>query len=244
MFTHSARFYDAIYSFKDYEREAAQVHGFIGQYCRSGGGALLDVACGTGQHLIYLQGWYQAEGLDLDENMLRIARERMPDLPFHHASMVDFKLDRRFDAIACLFSAIGYVKTEARLRQAIATMAGHLRPGGVLLVEPWHGPEAWEVGSLRWLTIDQPDLKIARMSISQREDDVAVLVFHYLVGTPQAIDYFTERHELGLFTHQHYLDAFQTAGLDVVFDPEGLMGRGMYIGRLISEEKRNDDTAN
>ncbi len=234
MFTHSAAFYDAIYSFKDYAREASQVHAFIGQHCRSGGRVLLDAACGTGQHLVFLQNWYQAEGLDLDETMLRIAHERAPGLPLHHASMVDFKLDRRFDAITCLFSAIGYVKTEARLRQAIATMAGHLRPGGVLLVEPWYGPEVWQVGSLRSLVIDQPDLKIARMNISEREGDVAVLLFHYLVGTPQAIDYFTERHELGLFTHQQYLDAFQTAGLDVAFDPEGLMGRGMYIGRLIN----------
>ncbi len=234
MFTHSAAFYDAIYSFKDYAREASQVHAFIGQHCRSGGRVLLDAACGTGQHLVFLQNWYQAEGLDLDETMLRIARERAPDLPLHHASMVDFKLDRRFDAITCLFSAIGYVKTEDRLRQAIATMAGHLRPGGVLLVEPWHGPEVWQVGSLRSLVIDQPDLKIARMNISEREGDVSILVFHYLVGTPQAIDSFTERHELGLFTHQQHLDAFQAAGLDVVFDPEGLMGRGLYIGRLMS----------
>lgn len=232
MFTHSAAFYDAIYSFKDYEREAGQVHAFIGQHCRSGGKALLDVACGTGQHLVYLRHWYQAEGLDLDESMLRIARERAPDLPLHRASMVDFKLDRRFDAITCLFSAIGYVKTEPRLRQAIRTMAGHLHPGGALLVEPWHAPDVWQVGSLRSLVIDQPDLKITRMAISGREDNVAILDFHYLVGTPQAIDYFSERHELGLFTHQQYLDAFQAAGLDVVFDPEGLMGRGLYIGRL------------
>lgn len=236
MFTHSAAFYDAIYSFKDYAHEAAYVHALIGQHGRAGGGALLDVACGTGQHLVHLQNWYQAEGLDLDETMLRIAHERMPDLPFHHASMVDFRLDGRFDAITCLFSAIGYVKTEDRLRQAIATMAGHLRPGGVLLVEPWYSPEVWQVGSLRSLVIDQPDLKIARMNISEREGDVGVLVFHYLVGVPGGIDYFTERHELGLFTQGQYLDAFRAAGLDVVFDPVGLMGRGLYIGRLMREE--------
>lgn len=235
MFVYSAPFYDAIYSFKDYEGEAGRVHALIRQHGRSAGRALLDVACGTGSHLSHLQAWYQAEGLDMDEGMLRLARERLPDLPLHQGSMIDFYLNRRFDAITCLFSAIGYVRTEANLRQAIQTMAAHLRPGGVLLIEPWHRPEAWEVGSLRSLVIDQPDLKITRMAISEREGDVGILVFHYLVGTPQRIDYFSERHELGLFSHQQHLDAFEMAGLETSFDLEGLMGRGLYIGRRPQE---------
>lgn len=235
MFAYSAPFYDAIYSFKDYAGEAGQVHALIGQHCRSGGRALLDVACGTGKHLVYLREWYQAEGLEMDEGMLRIARQRLPEMPLHQGSMVDFQLGRRFDAITCLFSAIGYVRTEANLRQAIGAMAAHLRPGGVLVVEPWHRPERWEVGKLVSLVTDQPDLKITRMAISGREGDIAVLVFHYLVGTPQTIDYFSERHELGLFTHQQYLYAFQAAALETSFDPEGLTGRGLYIGRRARE---------
>lgn len=232
MFTYSARFYDAIYSFKDYEHEARQVHAFIEQYCRSGGRSLLDVACGTGKHLVHLQNWYQAEGLDLDATMLSIARERLPSLPLHQASMVDFRLDHRFDVVTCLFSAIGYTRTEANLRQTIGTMSDHLHPGGVLLVEPWYRPESWQVGMLRSLVTDEADLKITRMAISEREGHVAIIVFHYLVGTPQRIDYFTERHQLGLFSHQQHLDAFQAAGLETYFDSEGLTGRGMYIGRL------------
>lgn len=57
----------------------------------------------------------------------------------------------------------------------------------------------------------------------------------YLVGTPQTIDYFSERHELGLFTHQQYLHAFQAAALETSFEPEGLTGRGLYIGRQAGE---------
>ena len=64
------------------------------------------------------------------------------------------------------------------------------------------------------------------------ENGVAVLLFHYLVGTPQGVEHFTERHELALFSHEEYLAAFRAAGLEVVYDEEGLMGRGLYIGIL------------
>jgi SAM-dependent methyltransferase len=53
------------------------------------------------------------------------------------ADPADFNLGLTFDAVVCLFSAIGYVVTVKRLHSALAAMARHLRPGGVLLVEPW-----------------------------------------------------------------------------------------------------------
>jgi hypothetical protein len=56
--------------------------------------------------------------------------------------------------------------------------------------------------------------------------------FHYLVATQQGIEHFTERHELGLFSHEDYLDAFHASEMDVVFDASSdkLMERGVYIG--------------
>ena len=80
MFSKSAKFYNALYGSmdKDYVAEAQKVHQIIQQYKRSPGNTLLEVACGTGLHASLLQKDYQVEGLDLDPEMLAVARQNYP----------------------------------------------------------------------------------------------------------------------------------------------------------------------
>ncbi len=230
MYRESAHLYDAIYSsIRDYPREATELDELI-RARRPGARTLLDVACGTGAHLEHLAARYEVEGLDADQGMLAVARERLPTVQFHEADMADFDLGRRFDAVVCLFSSIGYVKTEERLRSAIAAFARHLEPGGIVVVEPWLTPDVWQDGHVGAVFVDEPELKIARMNIAERRDTVSAVTFHYLVATPEGVSHFTEPHELGLFTVEQHLDAFRAAGLEVEHDPEGPMGRGLYVG--------------
>lgn len=231
MFAHSQRYYDAVYSWKDYKQEAAYIKRLIAAHQRSDGNALLDVACGTGGHVPYLRDDFAYEGLDLDPAMLELARQRFPGVPFHQGDMVGFALGRQFDVVTCLFSSIANVRTAPRLRQAIATLAAHLRPGGVLLVGSFLTPQEWVPGHPHAVFVDQPDLKLARLNVSgEAVDNIAVLDFHYLVATPQGVEHFTEHHELGIFTEQEYLAAFTQAGLEALHEGEWLGGRGMYVG--------------
>ena len=158
MFTKSAAFYDAIYAAmgKDYIREAQQVHALIQQHTRTPGKTLLDVACGTGNHLAVFREWYEVVGLDLDARMLAIARRRCPGVRFYRSDMVAFQLRRRFDAVICLFSSIGYTRTRARLHRTLKTFAQHTTPGGVVLIEPWIFPEKFEKGRVGLVVVDQP----------------------------------------------------------------------------------------
>ena len=145
--------------------------------------------------------------------------------------MTNFDLGRQFDILVCLFSSIGYVKTKSNLRRAIGTMARHLLPGGVLLIEPWFTPEQWTQGRIGILQVDKQDLKIIRMSHSGQRGKVSLLEFQYLIGTPKGIQHRAEIHEMGLFTHEEYLEAFRSADLNVLHNKMGLDGRGLYIGR-------------
>ena len=231
MFQHSAQLYDRIYAFKDYRAEAEMLVDLIRRDLRSGGRRLLDVACGTGLHLQFLRAAFDVEGLDLDGELLEIARQRLPGVPLHQGDMIDFDLGRPFDVVTCLFSSIGYVRTLDNLHKAVGTMAAHLLPGGLLLVEPWFTPAAWQPNTVHALLIDDPELKIARINTSFDDGRLSYFDLHYLVGTPAGTEHLIERHELGLFEQEEMVGAFEAAGLAVTYDPQGPMGRGLYTGR-------------
>ena len=235
MFSQTAKWYDKIYlSMKHYDAEIEKLLAIISGHRRSTGNRLLDVACGTGLHLSYLKEHFEVEGLDLNEEMLSIARQRNPRVVFHQADMTDFNLNRTFDIVTCLFSAIGYVKTLDNLTRAVQCMAHHLSPGGVLMIEPWFTPEEWRAPSVHMQMVDEPDLKIARVSTSLVEGRLSSFDLHYLVGTPEGTEHYVEHHESGLFTMEEMMGALTDYGFEVTYDAEGLMGRGLYIGQRSS----------
>lgn len=232
MFSQSANYYDELYDAlgKDYPKEVKKVEGFIKKYIQTKGKKLLDVGCGTGHHAGLLSKRYHVTGLDLDENILSVARKKYPNIPFHQGNMIDFKLNTRYDIIISLFSSIGYVQNKVNLNKTIKNLADHLHSRGVMLIEPWFSPDEWNPGRVFTLHVNKPELKITRMSYSSQKRALSILEFQYLIGTKKGLEHRVETHTLGLFYKKDYLSAFQKAGLRVIHDPKGLDGRGLYIG--------------
>ena len=231
MYDRSAALYDAIYQGigKDYAAESAEITALI-RARRPGAITVLDVACGTGGHLQHLRQEFEVEGLEASPHMAAIARTKLGAVPVHEGDMRRFDLDRRFDAVTCLFSSIGYLRTPAELTQALTTMARHLVPGGVLVVDPWFFPDAWLDGHVTALAASDEGVAIARVSTSHRLGRISLLDYHYTVATSEGVDRFTERHELALFTQADYESALTDAGFgDVGFDPDAIQGRGRFV---------------
>jgi ubiquinone/menaquinone biosynthesis C-methylase UbiE len=237
MFSKTAQYYDKIYAHKDYQAETAYLQAIIAQELQTQPQTLLDVACGTGSHIAYLKAHYRVSGLDLEPGLLDMARARHPEVTFHQGDMTDFDLGQRFDIITCLFSAIGYVGTVDNLNRALRAMSRHLAPGGILLVEPWFTLAQWNTGKPHAMLIDEPDLKIARVSTSFREGRLSWFDFHYLIATPEGTEHLVERHELGLFEQDEMKAAFVSAGLAARYDEPGPSGRGLWIGTLAASAR-------
>jgi SAM-dependent methyltransferase len=229
-FIDSAELYDAIYHFKNYAGECERLRPLINEAVPSAR-SILDVACGTGEHAKFLQTHYAVDGLDINQSYLRVARRKNPSGAFIRADLTDFDLGRTYDVVTCLFSAIGIVRTYDRLERAVACMARHVRPGGVLIIEPWFSPEQWHPGRPFILAGELGTNKVYRLSSSIREGQQSVLLHHYLLSKSRTIEHYRERIELGLFTRDEMAWAFEFAGMRARYDTEGLMGRGLYIGK-------------
>jgi SAM-dependent methyltransferase len=228
----TAHLYDRAYSHIDYPGHAETIEGIIRER-DPGATSLLDVACGTGKHLAIWRDRFQVEGVDIDPAMVAIARGRVPDVPVHDGDFTSFDLGRRFDAVTCLFSSIGYAHTPERLDAAIAAMAGHLSPGGVLVVEPWLMPDRIRPPWVRVLVTESEDWVMARTSRMQydAESGVSDMEFTYVVTSMEGSELFTEHHVMGVRAPERYVDAAERAGLVAEFDPVGTyLERGLLIG--------------
>ncbi len=233
MYNKSARFYDALYHFRDYKSASEKLYQII-KSNNSSAKTVLDTACGTGKHMEHIRKYFDTEGLDVSEDLLNIAKERCPGSKVHLQSMIDFDLKKKYDVITCLFGSIAYVKTLENLYKTIDTMSKHLNPDGLLILERWFSKENYWSDRITANHYDEKDLKITWMYTSKLEKDFAVLDINYLVGTTEEVTYFKERHELGLFSDSEYRDSMVKAGLEVKYNSEGLfgssVGTGIYIG--------------
>ena len=232
VFGRSTAFYDLLHELqgKDYQAEAATIEALVRAHKRSDGTTLLDVACGTGVHLHYLKKAFEVEGLDRSAEMLALARERVPEVVLHLGDMADFDVGRRFDVVTCMFSSIAYVQTVEKLQATVRNFAHHLKPGGVLILEPWYPPEQYTPDTIHFRHVDRPETKLARVNLTRLEAGLSVVYFHYLVADRGRVEYFWERHALGLFSHEDYVEAFRSGNLTLVQVNSGPAGRGLYVG--------------
>lgn len=227
----SAEVYDVLYEqMLDYDAAAGRVAGLIRER-NPAARTLLEVASGTGAYLARLARHFDVTGLDRSPQMLASARRKLPDVEMVEADMTSFDLGRSFDAVICLFSSIAYVQTLEKFRAAIACFAHHLNPGGVAIVEPWYSADQWNEGYVGVLSARTDDIAVARASTSTRVNGRLVTMhFAFAIAYPDGtVDTYVEEHPTGQFTVDEHLDAFRSAGLDVAHDPEGLIGRGLYV---------------
>ncbi|HXW66513.1 MAG TPA: class I SAM-dependent methyltransferase [Thermoplasmata archaeon] len=233
MFHRLAAYYDDLVGGKDYALEARHLEALAGRLRRSTGRRWLDVACGTGRHLSYLRRHFEVRGIDRSPEMLRVARRRLPGVRLEVGDMRTFRLNAEFDVVSCLFSAIGHLRSERELGATFANFQRHLKPGGIVIVEPWIDPADFRPGFVHAMARESPSASVVRMAFSSRQGRRSLVHFHYLIGAPgRRVQHFEEV-DLGLLVPRARLCALmRRAGLTARFLRKGLpSGRGLLVGR-------------
>jgi len=148
VFGRSARFYDSLYSDKDYAAEADYVDALIQRWA-PGARSLLELGCGTGRHAFeFARRGYTVFGVDRSAEMLVRAQEQRARLPpdlgerlvFAHHDIRGLRLDRAFDCVAALFHVVSYQISNEDVLAAFAAAKAHLRENGLFVFDCWYGP--------------------------------------------------------------------------------------------------------
>lgn len=115
--------------------------------------SLLELACGTGGILGYLADRYDCTGVDRSRPMLSLARTKLPHLRFYRQDMMHFALDRKFDAVICVFDSLNHLTAFGQWLKVFRRVKHHLNDGGIFVFD------INTVGKLRRLAQGPPWIK-------------------------------------------------------------------------------------
>jgi SAM-dependent methyltransferase len=149
------------------------VHAFK-RFARRPVRRVLDIACGTGPHLVRLaERGYHMAGLDLSPRNIEFLRERLAakglagDLVL--GDMTDFRLDRPVDAAICMQDSQGHLLTNDALLAHLRSVARNLRRGGVYVFDRYMA-SSWTDPARAWSWSRRRGSLIVRASFSALND--------------------------------------------------------------------------
>lgn len=96
----------------------------------------LDLACGTGVlcEILHDHG-IQAQGADLSEGMIAVARQRRQDIPYTVADMVLYRPEPGFDLVTCTGDAINHIMSLQDVERIFSNVHYALNPGGYFIFD-------------------------------------------------------------------------------------------------------------
>lgn len=184
----------------------------------AGGGArqtVLELGSGGGGNASHLKRSFAMTLVDLSPQMLAVSAELNPECEHLQGDMRTLRLGRTFDAVF-VHDAVEYMTTEDELRQAVATVFAHCRPGGVAVLVPDHIAENYEPGTEHGGTDADDGRGLRYLAWSHRAEpgaSTALTDYAFLVRAADgSVSVAHDRHVLGLFPRETWLRVLTEAG--------------------------------
>ena len=135
---------------------------------------VLDIACGTGPHLLRLAArGYRMSGLDLSPENVEFLRARTREKGLAAdlvvGDMTDFRLPRPVDAAICMQDSQGHLLTNDQLVRHLRAVARAIRPGGVYVFDRYM-MSSWTNPARSWSWSKRRGGLIVRASFSALND--------------------------------------------------------------------------
>jgi glycine/sarcosine N-methyltransferase len=128
MYHHLADHYDTLFPIDQH------IKPFLKGFVHSQGKAL-DLGCGTGRMTQIIHDFgMEVIGIDLDEKMIEVARQRHPDVMFKVQNMMDAFIDKNYDLITCFGNTLPHLD-ENSLDHFFELLSKHLSKQGVMIIQ-------------------------------------------------------------------------------------------------------------
>ena len=228
MFKDSAKYYDVLKSYKNYQEESRQIKQIINEY-HVNANSILHLACGSAEHDRYLKNIYNVDGLDLNQDFVQLAKKKNPNGSYFVGDMTDFSLNQKYDVIICVYGSVGYAKTLEQLNSMFTCCKNHLNKDGLFIIEPWYNKENWKTDFIHKKYFETEEVSICRMA---KGNENGSILFHYLVADGDQVQYFTEEYSFGLFSQSDLINAFENIGMTALYRNDVLQKKGLYIGKF------------
>lgn len=148
-FYHYPEYYDIAFS-RNRKTECDFFESCFKKYANIEVKSLLDIACGTGQHLFRMaERGYRVCGLDISQYNIDFLKDNADRLnisiPPLKADMRDFQTPELFDACICMQDSIGHLLTNDDIIRHFKSVGKSLKKGGLyildkLIMNDWLNP--------------------------------------------------------------------------------------------------------
>jgi len=208
-----ARYYDKLNANIDYKKQV----DFILTLMEKKGilkDSLLDVGCGTGNHLMYFKDKIKMiSGLEKSNEMLEIARKKLPGVNFINGNMKEFSLNRLFNVIICMFGVISYNEDYTEVHKTLNCFHKHLEPGGIAVIDLEFSKEDWMENGIWMEIVNEENLKIARLLNSKSKGNKFIYNPVFLIKEDNKVDFEIDEHILSIFETEKIKGIMEKVGL-------------------------------
>jgi SAM-dependent methyltransferase len=206
---------------EDYTEEAAFYQQLLTSSCQFTPKTLLELGSGGGNNASHLKKHFRMTLVALSPGMLQVSQALNPECEHIHGDMRTVRLERQFDAVF-IHDAIGYMTSEADLRNAIQTAYIHCRPGGAAVFAPDHTRENFREETDHG-GHDRGSRAMRYLGWSMDPDPtdstyLYVMVYLLREGAEQ-FECILDKHICGLFSQAQWLQWISDAGFEARFVP-------------------------
>ncbi len=117
----------------DYDEEFSLYHSVLQQFSSK---KIIEFGCGTGNLATrFVQAGYQYKGVDLSEEMLKIAAEYLPESYFEKGNIINFESQELVDAALLTGRTITYFTSQTDILASFNSVNNTLKEGGIFVFD-------------------------------------------------------------------------------------------------------------